>query len=168
MNEVILLGTSHPIQRGEDNKSEKFSIYIEQLIRDYSIKAIAEEIDGESKLIAQKLAEEKNIIHKLIDPNNEEKKILQIKDEDEIKKEILQIPGCDKLDSGQWNDKADEEIDKLEQISYRQREEEWFKRIKELNTFPLLVICGANHYEPFYKLLENNMFSVMYGNPHFY
>jgi hypothetical protein len=51
--------------------------------------------------------------------------------------------------------KAYEAYNKRIQTVYRQRESEWLRRIYELDTWPILIICGANHCQPFFKLLSN-------------
>jgi len=37
---------------------------------------------------------------------------------------------------------------------YRQREAEWLRRICKLDTWPILIICGINHLQPFFELLS--------------
>jgi hypothetical protein len=46
------------------------------------------------------------------------------------------------------------------QQTYRQREAEWFRRITDKNIWPVLVICGAEHYAPFIDLLKHSGIDV--------
>ena len=48
--------------------------------------------------------------------------------------------------------------------TYRQREQEWKKRIEQINIYPILVICGSCHFKEFSKLLKESAFEVIEEN----
>ena len=50
MKKVILVGTSHTIQRG-NSKAQEFESYIKELCSSYNVNAIAEEIDNKDNYI---------------------------------------------------------------------------------------------------------------------
>jgi len=54
-----------------------------------------------------------------------------------------------------------EEYFKRIEESYRQREQIWLEKIVSLNKWPLLFICGANHFDPFSELLKHNNIRVV-------
>jgi hypothetical protein len=47
------------------------------------------------------------------------------------------------------------------QITYRQREAEWLRRIEQLNIWPVLVICGSDHFDHFCELLTTSGIEVI-------
>ncbi len=155
MKTVVLLGTRHTIQRG-NIQEDSFKFHIKQLCTEHNIKAIAEEIDDFDTYIVQAVSEEIGIPHKIIEPTPDEKKNLEI-EEVHIIEDILMT----KYSIKDWDEQYEEnrppeafkEYRKRLEKTYRQRENEWLKRIKKLNTWPLLVICGNDHSQPFYELL---------------
>jgi hypothetical protein len=180
MKKVILVGTSHTIQRG-NSKAQEFESYIKELCSSYNVNAIAEEIDNKDNYICFDICKDLNIKYKIIEPTEEEKQKLGIltldeidkymhhkylESEDPVTKPILEIwpknPSKENLPEDIYN-----EYESASQNTYRQREEEWLNRIVILNTWPVLVICGADHYEPFKKLLTENNFEVISKNNRF-
>ena len=168
MKQAILIGTSHSIQRGEKAESEEFKFYLKSICDSYNIKAIAEEIDNKCVSIAKQITDEYTLYYKIIEPTPEEKRDLNIEIEDEITSNIML-----KYDIRQWPSDVEshprahtiyEEYKDLIQATYRRRESEWLKRIQELNFWPLLIICGADHYEPFAQLLSENGICVKKEN----
>jgi len=158
MKKAILLGTSHPIQRGE-LKKDSFYSYIEELCKTNDIKAIAEEMDNECTSIAAEISAKLNITYKIIEPTPEEREELGIEDVTEIglpfKFKYKVENHSDELSTANLPTKAYDAYNEKIQNIYRQRESEWLKRILKLNTWPVLIICGANHCQPFFELLSN-------------
>lgn len=161
MRKVILLGTKHPLQEGK--LTSDFSVHIKELCKTHSIKAIAEEMN-ENISIANMLSKKEVLSYKNIEANPEERKTLGIEDRIDIIFRML----C-KYDINDWDTQfnnntlppeALSEYNADMQETNRQREDEWLKRIKELDTYPVLVICGANHHAPFSKLLSESGFEV--------
>jgi hypothetical protein len=135
------------------------------LCKTHKVDAIAEEIDDKTISIANTIADRFDITHKIIEPNEEEIKSLNIELEHEIfyqlmtKYEIEPYPERP-YDKNMPSDVYKEYKTRLEK-TYREREEEWFKRINELDTWPVLIICGASHYQPFYDLLVSKDIHVV-------
>lgn len=148
MKKAILLGTDHPTQLGNYQK-ESFHSYIEQLCKTNDIKAIAEEIDRQS--IAADVSAKLNIKYKIIEPTLEEREELGIEDRTDIDYEF---EFKHKVSTHDLPPKEYEAYHKRIQNVYRERESEWFKRICEIDTWPVLVICGSNHCQPFFDLLS--------------
>ena len=150
MKKAILLGTSHPIQRGK-LKKDSFYSHLHELCKTYNIKAIAEEIDDECTYIAEDVSTRLNIKYQIIEPNEEERIELGIEDRAIIDYEF---EFKYKVDIDKLPPKVHEEHDKRTQDVYRKRESEWLKRVLKLDTWPVLIICGADHYQPFFELLS--------------
>ena len=152
MREAILLGTSHDIQRNEVHGDE-LRLLVNNLVEKYGVKAIAEEIRPEYDSIAKNIASVKGIEHIIIEPTLDEKKQFGIDDPGRIDMELVmraQEPGEEFTG---LNEVQKSELEQRTQKTYRQREAEWFKRIADKNIWPVLVICGTEHYEPFSSLL---------------
>jgi thymidylate synthase len=164
MKNVVLLGTNHSIQRGKIQKNS-FKSYIKHLCTEHNIKAIAEEIDNKDTYIAQTISKELKIKYKIIEPTLDEKQVLEIKEEDNIIYELINMYNIKNWDEQYKNNdlppKALEEYGKRLEKTYRQREDEWLKRIDKLDTWPLLVICGDAHSQPFCKLLNSSNIDVI-------
>ena len=159
MKKVLLLGTEHPIQRGK-KKKDIFKFYLKELCITHEVKAIAEEIDDNDRYIAENLSSDLNIKYKIIEPTRGERSDLGIEDRNDVICELMERNKITK-----WPDKSSADKQSLEihkecdvrmQIAYRQREFEWLKRINELDTWPVLIICGAEHYEFFDDLLVSS------------
>lgn len=164
MKKAVLLGTSHTIQRGDDQK-DSFQSHIEHLCKTHKVEAIAEEIDDKTISIANTTANEFDITHKIIEPNEEETKSLNIELEHEIFYQLMTKYEIDPYpkrpyDKNMAPDVYEEYKTRLEK-TYREREAEWLKRINELDTWPVLIICGAYHYQPFYDLLVSKGIHVI-------
>ncbi|MEI8631566.1 hypothetical protein P4S72_04480 [Vibrio sp. PP-XX7] len=152
MKYVILIGTSHSTQRNLERT--EFSDYVESIANQYGVKAIAEEID-ESPSVVQRLSKYLNVKYINIEPSMNEREELGIN----------RFPGLIDLavyqEFGNVESKgAHNEIERRMQSDCRKRENEWLRRIDNLGVFPILVVCGANHVEPFSLLLRNNDYSV--------
>jgi hypothetical protein len=164
MKKVILVGTNHQIQRGEKLKG-CFEKYILNLAIKHEIKGVAEEINEDAELIvAKKICQKLSISHKIIEPNPKEYDELNIEHVHKINYEFcnyyyLESPPNDINSSPQVLKKYESRI----QETYRARENEWLKRILSLNTWPILVICGSNHFKPFSELLFQNKINVTFG-----
>lgn len=169
MKKVILIGTKHSIQR-DDISGNKFELTIKELIKKFEIKAIGEEIDDKCVSVANKIATEEKISYKVIEPTPSENKSLGIEKLDVLdynireKYELEDFPS-NLINSGKEFDfKIRKEYISLIEDTYRQREQEWKKRIEQLNIYPILVICGSCHFKEFSKLLKESAFEVIEEN----
>lgn len=162
MKKVILLGTSHDIQRGNE-QNDSFSSYIEHLCKTNDIKAIAEEIDDGS--IAEVLSKKFNILYEIIEPTLDEREKLGIEDRTNIDYEFrhkYKVKNySDELGLHNLSAEGNEAYVERIQNVYRQRESEWLRRICKLDTWPVLVICGSMHVDPFFTLLSKEGIDVV-------
>ncbi len=158
MKNVVLVGTAHTYQLPLIGKHtagiEKFRDTIRTLCSAHKVGAIAEEMDktvleekGVLESVAQQVCSDLGLRHQFSDPSLKERKELGIRTDEEIRHE------------GWLNGWSQATIDSMvlsygTQSSDRVREQEWLRRIKALDIWPLLFICGANHFVPLRKLLH--------------
>jgi len=152
LKEIILLGTRHSIQRGE-KREQDFRIFMNHLISTHRPSTIAEEI--EDKYIVADIASLKGLNYLIIEPTREEREKLGILDTSIIEHNIFME--FDDHDS----DEAKAELQMRKEEVYRAREREWLRRINNVKECPILVICGANHFYPFAKLLNENGYKTI-------
>ena len=156
MIQIYIVGTNHEYQNGENiTKEEKlsFKAYLRYICQQYSIKAIAEEMNKEALSEAnqisstcESLGEELIIVHRYCDPDRTERKQLGIRQENEVRL------------NGFSSRMTDEEIRDSIRIENVKRENIWLEHIQKLNIFPLLFVCGANHVNSFSKITSNSGF----------
>jgi hypothetical protein len=151
LTEIVLIGTLHPIQR--DKQTTHFNDYIKATIKKYDIDGLAEEIDIRNSVVFD-ISNELNIEYKIIEPNDQERIALGIDSLNQVRYGILMEFDDDE------SIEAQTECEKRKQQTYREREQEWLKRIKAMRGARILVVCGAAHIAPFNKLLNLNNFNV--------
>ncbi|GAB3000728.1 hypothetical protein [Psychrosphaera aestuarii] len=167
MKEVVILGTTHEIQEG-NRLSVEFKAYINKLVKIYNISSIAEEIEDSNVHIAATVCAELGLSHEIIDPNPKYYKRLGIKPIADIEYEVMQLHF---LNVSPLNrDKVSPEVlldfdSRMREEHSSKREKEWLKNILALNTWPLLVIVGANHFTYFSDLLLENKIKVHKAAP---
>lgn len=160
MKTVVLIGTSHKFQypaHGEHAEGiQDFHKNICMLCNSFGIRAIAEEMSldvikekGLASSGVQQLCADKGLCHQFSDPSKEERMMLGILQE------------CNIRAKGFLDDWNSERIDLEILASYRIRENYWMSKIKELDTWPLLFICGADHFYSFSNLLSENGIEVV-------
>jgi hypothetical protein len=171
---VVLLGTGHSIQRGENSASLLFKSVLNNECEKHNVIAIAEEIDQDRKTIGYKLAAEQNYRHLYADPGHKERRARGIPSCGDNWKEIVnefsqQYPELADIwptDPPPINENdVPQEVwiaynEKIQQ-SFRLREKIWLENIERLNLWPLLFVCGANHFDEFKKLLISSGFQVI-------
>lgn len=155
MKKVILVGTMHSIQRGGNID---FGSYVESLVVKYSPQTIAEELDESAASVANKIAISAGLQYLIIEPTPEERRRLAIPSLNEIEFSIhMEFDDLNSIE-------AKNQCAMLKENSYRAREREWFNRLNGVANWPVLVICGAAHYQPFAELLKEKGFEVIYEN----
>jgi len=159
MNTVVLLGTAHTIQRGE-NAPTLFRAVLMKEWEKHKVKAIAEEIDNGLDTVASTLAADLSIEYLYADPDSNERFERGIQSDCRLDivleysdrySEIAiwpKEPSKENLPAEVWN-----EYDKRTNESYRMREQVWLEKIVSFDKWPLLFICGAIHFQEFSKLL---------------
>ncbi len=156
---MFLLGTSHEYQllpEGPPGREpEQFRLLVDATCRRECIKAIGEEASrdflarkGVSGSVCKHVADSLGIAHRYCDPSTMERKALGIVDEEDIRM------------SGFFGNWDQQRTDATVRASHAIRERRWLDQILELDSWPLLFICGANHTEPFRALLEANGLAV--------
>ena len=156
MIHIHIIGTNHEYQNGENVTKEdilSFKAYLEFICQQYSIKAIAEEMNREAlsevnqlSSTCESLAEELSIVHRYCDPDRTERKKLGIRQENDVRL------------NGFSSRMTEEEIRDLIRNENVKRENIWLKHIQEINIFPLLFVCGANHVNSFSKITSSSGF----------
>lgn len=151
MSKVVLVGTNHTIQR--DFVRTDFTDYISALVSKYDVKIIAEEIDTNS--VPANIAKKLNLGYVVIEPTLQERTSLGIPSLGVIENSIfMDFDDCSSKE-------AQSELSLRKELVFRSRENEWLKRITTQQSFPILIIFGANHFQPFSELLRQNGFEVV-------
>ena len=164
MKTVVLVGTNHKFQRPVDGSNAdgiaQFRSTIMDICLRHKIAAIAEEMSlhalqekNVAESVAQQVCTLLGVHHQLSDPSPEERYKLCIRQDNDIRAEHM-------LD--EWT-REEIEADVLlrgSTPSDRIREQFWLRKIQELDVWPLLFICGANHFASFAALLRANHVDV--------
>lgn len=157
MNQIILVGTSHKYQIYDDGKKyvAQFENVLSSLCASYKAFAIAEEMNqsaleknGGSRTIANVVAAKLGLKHQLSDPLPNMREQLGIRQENDIRA------------FGFVNNWSPEVVEEEIRKSIRIREEYWLHQLIDLNSWPLLFVCGADHCDSFSKLLSSAGFRV--------
>lgn len=172
MRKVVLLGTEHPIQLGKSSPESFRSVLIEECEKN-EVEAIAEEITKANDTIAIQLAADRQYKYLNADPGYTERMERGIKNNieqdiiNEYKNKHFEIAiwprdaNQETLPTEVWN-----EYSKRYEKAYRMHEKIWLEKIQEFDYWPLLFICGANHFEEFSKLLIASEFQVIESHKH--
>lgn len=164
MKSVILIGTDHkyqlPTPEGRTSKFEGFEDLIRNICSTHNIRAIAEEMsvealeeDGLEESVASKICNELGYKHQYSDPTNKKRFELGIRQDADIRAEHI-IDGSTEAEI-----EADVAV-RGRAASDKIREQYWWTQISELDTWPLLFICGADHFESFASLIRCNDMEV--------
>jgi hypothetical protein len=144
---IIVVETSHTIQITD----RELKPFLEGLCRDFNVRAMAEEMNEEAlaekncnSSIPMEIASALQIPHRFCDPNRAERAKLEIRQENEIKIDAW-LSGATLSDS---------EFAARVQESYAARERYWLEQLRNLNVWPVLFICGADHVASFCELLK--------------
>jgi len=166
MKIAVVVGTSHYIQIGKNQKDD-FKSYLIDLCQQHNIKTIAEEInDDASFVVAKDVCHCLGIDHKIIDPNPTEYNELGVTHYHTIEYEVMNKYYLNSKPSTE-NDTPPEALSefqsRIRNEHCRPREIEWLKRIQDYGHWPVLVICGSDHFEPFCALLSDNDITLTTG-----
>jgi hypothetical protein len=168
MKRVILIGTDHEIQKGQRGIKLKncFEKYLLGLVKKYDINSVAEEIDeGAECIVAKKICESRSIIHKIIEPHPSEYDELEIEHVHKIDYYFSNNYDLESTPPNESNCSPQvlQEYRLRVQGTHRRREKEWLQRILNLNIWPVLIICGSSHFEPFSELLLQNDIEITFS-----
>ena len=113
------------------------------------MKAIAEEMSiealedyGVRRSIGQQVADALHIAHRYCDPSRQEREAHGIFQENDIRM------------AGFHANSEPHEVEAAIQDAFAMRELYWLAHVLQLDTWPVLFICGANHTEAFRDLLQ--------------
>ena len=166
---VRIIGTSHIYQVGGENcpneDAKEFREYILSICKGGNIRGIAEEMSLQAleeknvtDSVAQQVCDSLDLRHQFSDPSREERKILGICQDNDIVAEHLF--------DGWTKEQIDADVRERGSVpSDRIREKFWLRKIKELDVWPLLFICGENHFTPFAALLKAGCINVVETHP---
>jgi hypothetical protein len=156
MNEAYIIGTSHPYQISDGGSRTDADAYLELLeaaCSEHEIRAIAEEMSTEGlrggKSIGEILCQRCGLQYRACDPDSTERERLGILNEGLVKFRAHQ----EGWDEARLNDAI--------QSEYRKREAHWLQQLQDLDEWPVLFICGANHVVSFQQHLSQNDIAVM-------
>ncbi len=155
MRTVLITGTSHEYQRllpgSSDPEPEQFRIVVTTTCQQKGVKAIAEEMSFEAlerhgvhQSVCQQVADALRIPHRFCDPSSQERRDLGIIEDDDIRLR------------GFFADQDQQEVEAKVRASYGIRERRWLEYLLELDSWPVMFVCGADHVEPFRALLKAN------------
>jgi len=154
MKTVALFGTSHRYQIPGGAESQ-FRVAIEKACLHLKIRAIGEEFCAQELTnrnvdasISQRIAERFSIQHRYCDLNSAERERLGVRHENIIRTEGWLLS---------WEP---ERIEREVRASHSIRERHWLSQILDMNCWPTLFVCGADHVLPFRKRLEANGITV--------
>ncbi len=132
-----IIGTSHDHQRS-DGDGLGSGEWVRAIAEEMSLEGLHGAADSVSRQVACTLG----ISHRYCDPSSEERRTLGIVEEVDIRM------------SGFFSERDPQEIENDVRASFARREGRWFDCVMELDTWPLLFVCGANHAEPFRQRLR--------------
>ena len=158
MRTVVLVGTAHKFQIAATgdlaSAAGEFRKFLRDLCNEHKVRAVAEEMSlhalrekGATESVAQRLCAELGLLHQFSDPCPQERCALGIRQDNDIRAEHL----CDGWTQEQI------EADVLARgsaMSDRIRERFWWQKLQEFNVWPLVFVCGADHFAPFATLLR--------------
>ena len=166
MHTVVLIGTNHNFQRPVDGPYSagiaQFRIRIQELCRQHHVAAIAEEMSayalaehGATESVAQQICALLGLRHQFSDPSSHQERYkLGIRQDNEIRAEHLF--------SNSTHEQIEADVLARGRVpSDRIREQFWLRKVQELNIWPLIFICGADHFSSFTELLKANSTNVV-------
>ncbi len=160
MKKAYIVGTKHDLQQGKIMPDE-FATYLQGKCREHGIALIAEEINGDAtRIVAKEVSNSLGIRHLIIDPKPSEYDRLSVTEIHVIEYEVMQHYDLKVSPLSSASNTPSEAVHEFESRMRHEhcdpRELEWLRRIKECDTWPVLVICGSFHYDSFCKLMSEH------------
>jgi len=144
-SDITLIGTSHRLQVPGKPGSADLEREIERVLNARNFAAIAEEMSLEALMekdaaesICKRVADRRRLRHEYCDPDRETRSRLGIPTDSNLIKALGQLQG--------W---TEAEIDRKVREAFSQREQYWLERLLELDSWPVLFVCGADHVGTF-------------------
>ena len=152
---TLIFGTDHRYQHGSNELSEKqhraFRLKLSSISASCGVRAIAEENslqavheqDRDRSVVAE-VAEMLHLSHRYCDPEHKKRAELGISQKCAIRASAAR---------GSWpENRVREEI----KLSHNRREAHWVEQLRELDQWPVLFICGADHSQTFCSVLHEH------------
>lgn len=160
--QIILLGTSHPLQCGNapttPSQVQTYRTYVQELCNSCKVQFVAEEMpldalpaDEKRDTIACEVARDRDIPHEYIDLTQAERASLGISDSSLANAAIH-------LGTSRTRNNLRDRLTR--KLSDPVRERCWLARIFAKNVWPTLFICGADHIKNMHRLIRSTKQSV--------
>ena len=159
---IVLFGTCHTLQFGErsDSESHQFQDELKRVCRVYEIELITEEADKDilarKRSLASEVARVRGIQYEEVDLTSKERHMLKVEDLDLV---------CVVHHLGQGENRTQLRETLTKRLSDPIRERCWYARILEccirLKPRSTLFICGADHIDAMYDLIESTGMKVV-------
>jgi hypothetical protein len=147
---VAVIGTSHTYQRPGHATEGAFRQLIKEVCAALKVRAVAEEMSLEalvqkdtSESLCEEIAKAAGLPHRYCDPDNEQRRALNIRGRQNIEWEGF---SCD------W---SEQQIEQAVAADHAIRERYWFEQLSQLNSWPVLFVCGADHLDGFCAMMKN-------------
>lgn len=158
MRTVILVGTAHKFQIAAAgdlaSAAGEFLKFLHDLCSEHKVRAVAEEMNshalqekGATESVAQRLCAELRLLHHFSDPCPQERYALSIRQDNDIRAEHL-------FDGWTQEQIEADVLARGSATSDRICERFWWQKLQEINVWPLVFICGADHFAPLATLLR--------------
>lgn len=161
---LYILGVNHSYQKQSNVRFEK---YIRRTIEKLDINVLAEEYSLEAchnrppieNSILNNFSTELHLHHRYCDPNEEERKILGIRTQEQIKSQLGYAGKVTIVGTPQFY-----AIEKEKRKDWYIRENEWLNRLRDfdIDNQSILMVIGASHMRSFLKLLREK--NIDYNN----
>ena len=146
---VVIVGTSHNYQIPPTGPTAtEFHAFLGGICNTHLVRAIAEEMSQEAlanwhvtSSLCHELAIATGVLHRYCDLYEPQRRAAGVRHEHEIK-----VVGF----FSRW---STEKIEQEVRASHSIRERHWMKKLLDLDNWPVLFICGAEHVLPFQQLL---------------
>jgi hypothetical protein len=154
---VVIVGPGHSYHVPPNGPAaDEFRAFLSRICHAHQVQAIAEELSQEAlaanwkvaKSLCHELADAMRVSHRYCDLNTAQRNAAGVR-----------APQDDQLDGiyNRWSpEKTNEEIRNSQSI----RERHWKEKLLNLDKWPVLFVCGADHVLPFQRLLSENGLSV--------
>lgn len=148
---LFIVGTHHKHQFShctafapEEQACEAFAEYLKRQCHALGVKTLAEEMSSDArqkwqikKTVPESVASELSINHADCDPTDHERAALGIQNEGRVKM------------NGLMYEQSEETVQKNIRAEYDKREQEWIRRLDQVQHEPVLFVCGADHSRSF-------------------
>lgn len=163
MTNLYIVGVHHKYQFGPCHAFKEnllsahvaLAVFLKNCCVQLCIKTLAEEINSDARdkwgikqTVPKRVAENLCIEHAECDPNEDERKQIGILNEGFVKMK------------GLINEQFEETVQANIRREYDKREDEWIRRLSQLNHFPVLFVCGSEHSKSFLEKASKHGFNA--------